>query len=128
MPHFTLPYEIHYDQIDHIVKDAEETRPFFDGVVTQMQNLDANRLHRSARYAEFLSGDRILGYHETSLLSDDECVFGPVKSRMTLCQEDGRWKCCSVTNSLSNTDLNIEEFLVSGNLPTLREIKERMRK
>ncbi len=126
--HFTFPHEIHYDATDHIANTPDDVRVFFDMIVEQMQDVGATSLIRNARYVEFLSDDRIFGYHETIIVKDGTTVFGPVKSRMMLTFSEGRWKCSSVTNSLSQQTPTETEFKVSGKLPTMREIQERMRK
>lgn len=126
--HFTFPHAIHYDATDHSAKVPDDVRTFFDMIVEQMRETGANRMIRSARYAEFLSGDRIFGYHETIIVKGDQTVFGPVQSRMMLTYEEGQWKCSSVTNSLSQETPKEAEFKVSNRLPTMREIQERMRK
>lgn len=125
---YTFPHEIHYDATDHAARTPEDVRVFFEMLVEQMQTLGATRIIRSARFAEFLSDDRILGYHETIFVKGDQTVFGPVKSRMVLTNSEGRWKCSSVTNSLSQDNPSDAEFKVSVKLPTIREIQERMRK
>jgi len=126
--HFTFPFTIHYDETDHTAHGPEDIRPFFEVLIEQIRDLGADRLIRSARYAEFLSDDRIFGYHNTIFVKGDDTVFGPVKSRMMLTQSEGRWRCNSVTNSLSNRDLSRAKFKVSDKLPTMRKIQERMRK
>lgn len=125
---FTFPHAIHYDATDHSANVPDDVRTFFDMIIEQMRDTGADRMIRSARYAEFLSGDRIIGYHETIIVKGDQIVFGPVKSRMMLTYEEGQWKCSSVTNSLSQATPSEAEFKVSTKLATMREIQERMRK
>ncbi|MBF9051851.1 hypothetical protein GTA62_17750 [Roseobacter sp. HKCCD9010] len=126
--YFTIPHNVHYDSVDHLVNTPEDVRPFFDLLCKKMLCYGADRLTRRADYAEFISGDRIYGYHQTTMTKDGDPVFGPVKSRMILCLADGRWKCSEVTNSLSNKGFPGPEFQPSGALPTMREIQERMKK
>ncbi|WP_461425120.1 nuclear transport factor 2 family protein [Gymnodinialimonas sp.] len=126
--HYTFPHDIHYDATDHVAKAPDDVRAFFEMLLEHMQITGADRMIRTARYAEFLSDDRIFGYHTTVLAKGDETVFGPVKSRMMLTFTQGQWKCSSVTNSLSHQTPSEAEFKLSPNLPTMREIQERMRK
>lgn len=126
--HYTFPHEIHYDATDHLAKTPDDVVAFFDLMRQNMKNLGADCMIRTARYAEFLSDDRIFGYHNTVLVSGNRVVFGPVKSRMMLTLEDGRWKCSSVTNSLAQTTPSDAEYTTSATLPTMREIQERTRK
>lgn len=125
---YTYPHEIHYDATDHTANSPEDVRVFFEMLTAQMQEMGADRMIRTARYAEFLSDERIFGYHDTIIVKGDDILFGPVKSRMMLTYEDGQWKCSSVTNSLSQETPSEAEFKVSNKLPTMREIQERMRK
>lgn len=125
---YIFPHEIHYDATDHVAHTPEDVRPFFEMLTEQMRDFGATRMIRSTRYAEFLADDRIFGYHDAIIVKDEETLFGPVKSRMMLTNSEGRWKCSSVTNSLSQQNLTETELKVSLKLPTMREIQERMRK
>ncbi len=126
--HFTMPHDIHYDATDHVANGPDDVRAFFEMMVEQVASFPGARMMRQAKFAEFLSDDRVFGYHDTIIAQGDTCVFGPVKSRMMLSQMDGRWKCSSVTNALLDKDLRDPEFQVSGQLPTMREIQKRMQK
>lgn len=126
--HYTFPHDIHYDATDHVAHSPDDVRGFFEILREHMDSIGADRIIRSARYAEFLSDERIFGYHDTILAQGDKTVFGPIKSRMMLTFEDGQWKCSSVTNSLSQETPSEAEFKPSTKLPTMREIQERMRK
>ncbi|WP_341860793.1 hypothetical protein [Gymnodinialimonas sp. 57CJ19] len=125
---FTFPFSAHFFATDHTVAAPQDGRAFFDLIVTQLNNFGSARMRRSARYAEFLSEDRILGYHHTTITKDDDIVFGPIKSRMMLTFADGQWKCSSVTNSLSHETPSDPTVKVTDKLPTMREIQKRMRK
>jgi hypothetical protein len=125
---FTVPYLAHYNAADHHVHSTEDSRAFFDQMIRQIDKLGADQLVRSARHAVFLSPDRIFGYHEATMTKAGAVCFGPIQSRMILVLEDDRWKCSSVTNSLSNTGFPGGDFEPSENLPTLREIQKRMKK
>lgn len=125
---FTFPHSIHYDATDHVAAVPQDVRSFFDMIVNQLEKLGSARMVRSARYAEFLSDDRIFGYHDGTIFKGDEVVFGPIKSRMMLTFEDGQWKCSSVTNSLSHETPSDPTVEVTDKLPTMREIQKRMRK
>lgn len=124
---FAEPHEAHFDDADHIVGKQEE-RQFFANLCQKMDELNANRFVRKVKFAEFVAADRIVGYHDTTMERDGKIVFGPVRSRMVLnLQDDGRWVCSSVTNSLSNKDFALDDFVVSQTLPTLRDIEKRMK-
>ncbi|MBL4628527.1 MAG: hypothetical protein JKY00_10930 [Roseicyclus sp.] len=126
--HFTFPYDIHFDDTDIRAERPEDIRAFFDMITDQIRDSGADRMIRSARYAEFLSDDRIFGYHDAIIVKGDDTIFGPVKSRMMLIHSEGQWRCNSVTNSLSENDRSQTDFGVLGDLPTMRKIQERMRK
>ncbi len=126
--HFTLPCSIHYDDADHIARTADHMLTVFQMIKLQLKGSGADRIDRQACCAVFLPGSRILGYHDTISSKGNEPVFGPIKSRMMLTFVEGRWRCSSVTKSLSNDDMAPIQCEISGTLPTMREIQERMRK
>lgn len=125
---FTLPHLFHYAETDHRIETVEALRPFFATLLGTLERLGADSMERHARHAEFLSGERILGYHDTTFHRHGTAVFGPVKSRMELVQSGGGWKCCAVTNSLVDDGRTDGRFAVTDELPTLRQIQERMKK
>ncbi|MEJ6389276.1 hypothetical protein [Gymnodinialimonas ulvae] len=124
--YFAEPHEAHFDDADHIV-GADEERRFFASLCTKMDALKAKRFVRRVKFAEFVAADRIVGYHDTTMERDNEILFGPVRSRMVLTLKGGRWLCSSVTNSLSNKQFALNDFIVSETLPTLRDIEKRMK-
>ena len=125
---FAYPLEAHYDATDRIVETPEQMRPFFDAMLETGKGKDAH-VQRVISSANFISSDRICGYHETFLTADTGEPFGPVKSRMILILSEGQWKCSSVTNSLLSNDAVPEaEFKPSSHLPTMSEIQKRMKK
>lgn len=128
LTHFTYPHDVHYEATDHRVETLEDEAAFFHSLVAHMESVGADRVVRRARFAEFISGDRIIGYHGTVAECDDQVVFGPIQSRMVLRVEDDQWRCMSVTNALSNREFPAFNYQVTGALPTMREIQERMRK
>jgi hypothetical protein len=125
---FTHPYHVHYNAADHVAETAEDVRPFFDAIYTMMQENGADLLERKASFASFVSDDRLLGYHDTTMTKNGQTRFGPVKSRMIFVLSDAGWKCSSVTNSLSNTGFPGGTFVPTEQLPTMRQIQKRMRK
>jgi len=128
LTHFTYPHDVHFETSDHRVETPEEEAGFFHSLVAHMDSVGADRVVRRARFAEFISGDRIIGYHGTVAERDGTVVFGPIQSRMVLRVEDDQWRCMSVTNALSNTVFPASDYKVTATLPTMREIQERMRK
>ncbi|WP_224815494.1 hypothetical protein [Hasllibacter sp. MH4015] len=125
---FTDPYDIHYEGRDFYATSPLRSRPFFDALVAEMAQCGADRLVREASFAAFLSADRLMGYHQTTMRKGDEVRFGPIQSRMILNATDEGWKCASVTNSLANTDKLGAVFEIADHLPTLREIHGRKTK
>ncbi|MEX3014670.1 hypothetical protein [Gymnodinialimonas hymeniacidonis] len=125
---FQYPLEAHYDATDRVFNEPADMRAFFDAML-DLPIGEKGGVHRAITSADFISADRICGYHETTFEGSDAPAFGPVKSRMILTLTEGRWKCSSVTNSLSSDDAPPEaEFKPSSHLPTMSEIQKRMNK
>lgn len=125
---FQMPHHIHYNAVDHVVRVPSDVRPFHDTICAEMDKCAADGIVRAADFASFVSNERLLGYHNTTMIKDGDVCFGPIKSRMIFVQTDAGWKCSSITNSLSNTGFPGGAFQPSCLLPTMREIQERMRK
>jgi hypothetical protein len=125
--HYTVPYQVHFDSGDCTVSTPEEGRVFWEMLRESMARTGADRLSVRPVSALFLSDTRLLGYHDVSLTRNDETLFGPVRSRMILVRTDGRWRCTSVANALSTKAFRAGKFEPSPDLPTLREIHERMK-
>lgn len=124
---FTMPHYVHYDAADHEVNSCRDVRPFFETLLAMMDEKGADTLKRSAKFAEFIAGERIIGYHDTVLTRAGEVVFGPVKSRMIIHQQGKGWVCHEVANSLTNKEFPGREFEPSDKLPTVRAIQKRMK-
>jgi hypothetical protein len=125
--HYTVPYQVHHDHEDYTIATPEDGRVFWDALHRSMAHTGADRVTVRPDSALFLSDTRILGYHDVSLTRDGETRFGPVRGRMILVLKDGRWLCTSVANALSTKAFQEGEFETSPDLPTLREIHERMK-
>jgi len=125
--HYTVPYQVHYDSGDYTISTPGEARVFWDMLHQTMARTGADRFTIRPASALFLSDTRVLGYHDIALTRDGETRFGPVRSRMILVLTDGRWRCTSVANALSTKAFQEGEFEPSPDLPTLREIHERMK-
>lgn len=125
--HFSMPHSMHFESTDLLVETPDDISPIFDLMVANMDAIGATRVRCQSKFAEFLSGDRIIGYHETTCDNDGTTRFGPIHGRMQLCQEGGRWVCCSSTSSLSKTDDPEARLLLSDVLPSMREIQKRMK-
>ena len=124
---FQFPLEAHYDDADRTYPTAESARDFFDAMVVKMRN-GQTKMTRTISSANFISADRILGYHDTIITEDSTRTFGPVKSRMILTLDQGRWLCTSVTNSMAAPDGSTPGFSLSKDIPTMRDIQKRMNK
>lgn len=123
---FTWPHEIHFDATDHVAEKPEDVRGFYDKVRDILSDRGADALPRRAKRADFVSGDRIVGYHDTTMSAQGRTVYGPIQSRMMMTLQDRKWRCMSVTNAISNKQLS-EVTAVTESLPTMRQIQERMR-
>lgn len=125
---FAYPLEAHYVAVDRTFRAPEEKRPFFDTLQKTSDGVDC-KVKRTISTANFISSDRICGYHEAIISGNDSPSFGPVKSRMILTLSEDQWKCSSVTNSLLGDDATPEtDFIPSRHLPTMSEIQKRMKK
>ncbi len=125
---FIYPLEAHYGEVDRAFNAPEETRTFFEAMLKTVEGA-GGQVNRAISTANFISSDRICGYHETIVSGNDSPPFGPVKSRMIITLSDDQWKCSSVTNSLSGHDVPPEtDFKPSRHLPTMSEIQKRMKK
>jgi hypothetical protein len=124
---FRFPCDLHYDTGDYTVPTTEAARGVFDTMRTALEKAGADRIERQASFAAFIADDRLLGYHDTSLTGGGTVRIGPIKSRMQLLFEDGRWRCCSATNSLTDTGFPDGRFEPTEILPTMREIQQRMK-
>jgi len=125
---YRFPLEMHLDKVDRILNDPAELIEFFDHYYQIRAEHPDAELRRDVKYAEFFGSDRVIGYHDATIWSGDQILFGPVRSRMILSMEEGAWKCSAVTNSLSNAEFPVRTPKTSTELRTMREITERMRK
>lgn len=125
---FAMPHQIHYNAVDHVVTAPDDLVPFFDALCASMTDLGVDQFIRRTTFAAFITDDRLLGYHDTTMIKDGAICFGPVKSRMIFVHTDAGWKCSSVTNALSNSGFPGGAFQPSAQFPTLRQIRKRMRK
>lgn len=119
------PLTSHTDTDDAVYASPCEARPFFDVFSTYMAQKNGDHLERTAERAEFLSGTRICGYHDTMLYSRGAAVYGPVKSRMVLERQGTGWFLKSITNSLTTHLLASNEPDVTDRIVSLRAIQER---
>lgn len=125
---YTMPYTVHYDEGDYTVAAPGDGRVFWDILKQVLARHGADRLNVRPTSAVFLTDDRLLGYHDATLLRDGKVVLGPVHSRMIMVLRDGRWLCTSVANTLSMSAFQDGAFVPTKDLPTMREIQQRTKK
>ncbi len=126
---FQCPITAHYDGSDMVYETPDDMRDFFNAMLKLVEDTGGT-VNRRITSANFISSDRICGYHETTFEGGGTLQMGPVKSRMILTLAEGQWKCSSVTNSLSGEHGLPPEasFKASSRLPTMSEIQKRMKK
>jgi len=125
---YQFPLEFHLDKVDRVMQHPSELSDFFQNFHEIAVQNPGSFVRRTVKYAEFFGADRIIGYHDCSISKNGQILLGPVQSRMILTVDGDAWKCCSVTNSVSNAEFPIQSIEPSNELRTLREIRERMRK
>lgn len=125
--HYAMPYDVHFDEGSSTVSTADGAREFHDMLQRMIRAEAADRLVLEATFAVFLSDDQLLGYHEASLMRCDERRFGPVRSRVLMTNRNGPWQVKSISNAISTTGWNSGRMIISPVLPTMREIKKRMK-
>ncbi|MGB7244451.1 MAG: hypothetical protein WBC93_20485 [Sulfitobacter sp.] len=123
----SFPYSAHCGTKDTDVISINEVQPFFGMVSEMIGKYAIDDVKRSASRAEFISGNRICGYHTTTYKSGGKDVVDPIGSRMILERVGTKWLLKSVTNALSDECLPFEELTSTGALLTLQEIQERNR-
>jgi hypothetical protein len=123
-----FPHTFHTEKIDAVINEPADILPFFDMVSNIIIEKNVDFLDRVLESAEFLSGDLICGYHNTTLYSKNEPVLGPIQSRMIFRRVGTRWLQTPVTNSVANAEFPYAEPVLTDGLVTLRQIQERTRK
>lgn len=121
------PHTIHTEAVDRTIKAPDGIRAFFDMLTQIIRDNGADRLERAPSRAEFLSANKICGYHIGRILRGDEIVLGPIKSRMILQRVGPTWFLRSVTNSVANDVFPYQKPIVSAELIGLRDIQSRKR-
>lgn len=123
----SFPYTVHHDQSDIVVTSRKEIRPAFDTITNLLRKHRTKDLERRAKRAEFISGNRICGYHDSLIYSDGQIVVGPIQSRMILERSGPQWRLKSVTNSITNEKYPYSDPVLAETLVTIRQIQERQR-
>ena len=121
------PLSVHIKNVDHVIYEPEENRPFFDMVRDMITRYTHGRLERIADRAHFIAADQIVGYLTGTFYDGDMPVVAPVSSRLIIQHLDGGWKMTSVTNAVANSTYPYKELEVTDGLVTICEIQERMR-
>lgn len=123
LQHF--PYTTHGAKMDRTVDSPEDLRPFYE-VLRRCHNGEVgDRIERIASRAEFISADRICGYHEGTAYLGDEVTVPTVRSCMILRRTGTKWRLQTVTNSIDNTQYPFSMYEPGDTLRTHLEVKER---
>lgn len=120
-----FPYFSHSDKGFEKLSRPEDARPFFDMLTGLIREHGVTRMERTSERAEFLFGNRLCGYHQTTLFDGDVPKVGPIKSRMILERVGARWFLVSVTNALENESFPYANPKPSEELVSYRSIEMR---
>lgn len=121
------PHTVHTEAVDKTIKTPDGIRAFFDMLDRIIRENGADRFERLASRAEFLSSNKICGYHVGTIYRGDEIILGPIQSRMILQRVGPSWFLRSVTNSVANDVFPYKKPIVSAGLIGLRDIQSRTR-
>ena len=127
LAHYDLPYQVHDETGDTLVETATVAREHYEMFLKIIAEAGADRIRVNASSAVFLTDDRLLGYHEASLMRGDDLRFGPIRSRFLLIHRDGDWRVKSVANAIAKAVPDAGTLVLSPAIPTLREIEKRTR-
>ena len=121
-----LPYTVHLDDLDKIVKTHDDTHKFFAMMTKLAEKHGVDHIKRVGESAQRISGDQIEGYHTCYLLKEGIQIVEPVDSRMRILKQSARWYLVEITNNLSNQQFPYLKPKVSDGLQTSHAIKSRM--
>jgi hypothetical protein len=122
---YDLPYHVHDTTGDTVVETVDVVRRHYDLFLKIMAEAGADSIRSTTTSAVFVTDDRLLGYHETSLMRGDEARFGPIRARFILIDKDGDWRVKSVANAITTAAVESGRLSLSPAIPTLREIEKR---
>lgn len=86
-----LPYLIHTETAQLLVKTRDELRPTFLALHETMLAQSVTHYERVARHADYVQRDRIEGLHHTHLISHGERLTHPHASRHAIVRRGDRW-------------------------------------
>lgn len=122
---YDLPYQVHDSTGDTVVDTVDTIREHYDLFQKIMAEAGADSIRSTTSSAMFVTDDRLLGYHETSLMHGDEERFGPIRSRFLLINKNDDWRVKSVANAITTAAIHDGTLHLSPAIPTLREIEKR---
>ena len=123
----SFPFTSHQATTDKTIHTPEDIRPFFDWVGELLDTHKVDRFERRGERAEFISGNRLCGYHSGRMYYKGKVIVGPIRSRMILERHSTKWLLKSVTNSVTNDQLAYLVPDAADSLVTIREIQERQK-
>ncbi|WP_375264707.1 hypothetical protein [Planktotalea sp.] len=123
----SVPYMVHLDDLDSIIKSHDETRQFLEMLTELSEEHGIDQITRIGDSAKRIGHDQIEGYHTCYLLSNGDEVLEPVDSRLRIQKMRGRWRIVGVTNNLSNQKYPYARPQVSDGLQTSHAIESRMK-
>ena len=86
-----LPYLVHTIDARHLVSLREDLRPTFLALNAALEEEGVTNYERVARAADYVSRDRIEGWHHSHLIANGEHVAYPHVSRQTIVRRGDRW-------------------------------------
>ncbi|WP_128513936.1 hypothetical protein [Tabrizicola thermarum] len=86
-----LPYLVHTATADLLVSTRAELRPTFDALSQGLKARGVTHYERVARAADYVSRDRIEGWHHTHMLIDGAPIAYPHSSSHTLVRRGEDW-------------------------------------
>lgn len=123
--HMTFPCEMHFQTSDLHVAKPEDARHLFDAQRHEVTQPGICGLERRPIRAQFLSADRILGYHHSAWIAEGKALDSPIQSRLVLVVDGDFWRACDFTNTVARADEIGPAFDHSQPLPSLRHIQNR---
>lgn len=87
-----LPYLIHTDAARLLVTTRADLQPTFLTLHQSLKDKGVTHYERLAREADYVSRDRIEGWHYTHQIADGAPVAPPHASRQTIVRRDDVWR------------------------------------
>lgn len=86
-----LPYLIQTANANLLVSTADELRPTFDTMREGLKERGVTHFERVARSADYVSRDRIEGWHHTHLIADGEQIAYPYPASHVMVRRGEDW-------------------------------------